>query len=237
MVLKLRDRLGTAREKIVNGGNPILLHNDLAVYTVMMIGFATGYRAVRDPLLQEAEIDRSTGFGIVSDKDSDDFYNARIVWLPEICLRQLDLYRQHVKRLQEWLFESNQELFFKSRRQSVTGRHGDREYPGLFLMQKDSNDLSLNPKHLQDLLEKINYLLPMNANRHYLRSKLVASRCPVEVIDAFLGHWERGREPWGRYSGLPPHVYREELARHLLPLLGNNKWAPEAGLGATVGEL
>ena len=236
MVLNLRDRLGTARKRIVNGGNPILLHNDLAVYTVMMIGFATGYRAVRDPLLQEAEIDHSTGFGIVSDKDTDDFYNARIVWLPEICLRQLDFYRQHVKRLQEWLFENNQELFFKSRHQSVSGRHGNRVYPGLFLMQKDSNDLSLNPKLLQDLLEKINYLLPMNANRHYLRSKLIASRCPVEVLDAFLGHWERGREPWGRYSGLPPHVYREELARHLLPLLKTNEWAPEAGLGATVGE-
>ena len=80
------------------------------------------------------------------------------------------------------------------------------------------------------MLDNINYRLPMNANRHFLRTNLIADNCPVEVVDAFLGHWEIGQEPWGRFSGLSPIVYREKLEEHLIPLLVKNKWSPEDGL-------
>ena len=228
LVTELRKRIGTARHGAA--GNPIMLHNDLTVYTVMMIGFATGYRAVRDPLLQSAEIDLSTGFAVISDKDDSDFYNSRIVWLPHLCIKQLEHYREHVRFLRYWLFQHNQNLFFASRLQETTGRHGEREFPSLFLIDRDAQKLTVRPLLLEQLLRKADYPLPLNANRHFLRSNLLAAGCPIEVIDAYMGHWERGMEPWGRFSGLSPLVYREVLAEYLVPLLEKCGWKEEPGL-------
>jgi hypothetical protein len=45
-----------------------------------------------------------------------------------------------------------------------------------------------------------------------------------------MGHWENGREPWGRFSGLSPTTYRAELARVLVPLLTEDGWAADNGL-------
>lgn len=42
--------------------------------------------------------------------------------------------------------------------------------------------------------------LPANIDRHYLRSKLSQLECPAEMIDYFMGHWERGEEPYHRHS-------------------------------------
>jgi hypothetical protein len=227
-----RDRINNAREKIETVKQlPVEFHNDITVYTVMMLGFATGYRAVHDPLLQEAEFDRTTGFAVISDKDGDDFYNSRIVWLPGFCLKQLDYYNEHLALLQKKLFHYNQELFFKVRQKSVTGRQSNRYNPSLFILEENCNDLSLQPKTLQLLITNAKYFLPVNSNRHYLRTNLLALGCPIEVINALMGHWIRGIEPWGRYSGLSPLVYREELIKHLVPLLEEDGWGPEQGLG------
>jgi len=201
----------------------------ITVYTVAMLGFATGYRAVHDPLLQEAEIDRESGFAVISDKDDDSFYNARIIWLPDICLRQFALYQNHLFALQRWLFDHNLPLFFKSREKASTGRQTDRENPALFFLESNADDLPVQPKLLKKLLAETSYQLPINANRHYLRTNLMNMGCPQEVVSAFLGHWERGEEPWGRYSGLSPIVYRKELAKHLVKLIGNDGWKLETG--------
>lgn len=228
LVSNLRERIKSTREGTKS--DPIRLHNLITVYTVTMLGFATGYRAVHDPLLQEAEIDLESGFAVISDKDDDSFYNSRIVWLPDICLQQLELYKKHISELQQWLFRHNLQLFFKSREKSTTGRQADRENPSLFFLEQNAEDLPVQPKYLKKLLAKTEYQLPINSNRHYLRTELMNKGCPLEVVSAFLGHWERGEEPWGRYSGFSPLVYREELSKYLNPLLKDSGWIPEAGL-------
>ncbi len=227
LVSNLRSRLKSAREEVEK--DPVLIHNQITVYTVTMLGFATGYRAVRDPLLQEAEIDRESGFAVISDKDDESFYNSRIVWLPDICLKQLDLYDKHISELQHWLFDHNLQLFFKSREKITTGRRADRENPALFLLKQKSDDLPVQPKLLKQLLARTSYNLPVNSNRHYLRTNLLKSGCPLEVVSAFLGHWERGEEPWGRYSGLSPMVYRDVLKEYLVSLMDKAEWKTESG--------
>lgn len=234
LIEDLRARMEDAREKFRATQEGLLqLHNDLVVYTVMMLGFATGYRAVRDPLLQDAEIDRMTGFAVISDKDDDRFRHSRIVWLPELCIRQIDLFSEHSNQLQTLLFEENQELFFNVRREATTGRGRNRDNPSLFLLNDAVNDLTVQPKNLNRLARKNDYRLPMNANRHYLRSNLLERNCPVEIINAFMGHADRGREAWGIYSGLSPHDYRQALADCLIPLLEEDGWRAESGLKAT----
>lgn len=231
LVRDMRTRLKTARDNLRKGDDsPLRLHNAITVYTVMMIGFATGYRAKRDPLLQKAEIDRTTGFGVISDKDGDDLYHSRIIWLPELCFLQLELYQEHLSQFENWLFTHNQDLFFASRQKDVTGRRLERETPSLFFIQNDLSGLEVRPKWIKKLMTVMDYDLPVNANRHFLRTSLLARRCPVEVINAFMGHWESGVEPWGMYSGLSPLVYRKELTDYLMYLLEDCGWDLESGL-------
>jgi hypothetical protein len=54
------------------------------------------------------------------------------------------------------------------------------------------------------------------------------------VIHAFMGHFERGEEPWGHFSGLSPWSYRRELEQRLVPLLAEDGWKPVAGVGAVL---
>lgn len=231
LVRELRDRMSSARSRAEDNERELKrLHNILTVYTIMLVGFATGYRAVTDPLLQKAEIDRETGFAVISDKDGDDLYNSRIVWLPPVCVEQLAYYQEHLTVLQYYLFNLNQDLFFTVRRKVVSGRRPIRESPSLMYLKGDNTNLPLQPRFLASLVGRINYRLPVNSNRHFLRTNLIARGCSIEVVNAFMGHWERGLEPWGSHSGLSPLDYRNELHRCLVPLLEDFGWTAERGL-------
>lgn len=167
-----------------------------------------------------------TNFAVISDKDDEEFYNSRIIWLPDCCMQQLDLYHEHLDLFYEWLFFYDQKLFYQVREEVVTGRHKDRCNPSLFVIWKNK-DNPLQPKVMKHLVNNVRYDLPGNANRHYLRTRLLARRCPVEIIDAFMGHWSRGLEcPWGRFSGLSPLDYRQELSHHIVGLMKEDGWKP-----------
>jgi hypothetical protein len=71
------------------------VHNNMTRYTAFLIAFSTGFRAIRDPFLSAAEIDWQTGFAVLSDKDNMDGYNSRMIWLPPVCLQQLQHFREH----------------------------------------------------------------------------------------------------------------------------------------------
>jgi hypothetical protein len=92
----------------------VCLHNDYTLYVVEMLGFATGYRAVRDPLESLAQIDWQTGFACISDKDDLDYYNARLVWIPSLVLAQIRNYQKHCRQLGERLMLINPRLAKKT---------------------------------------------------------------------------------------------------------------------------
>jgi hypothetical protein len=53
-------------------------------------------------------------------------------------------------------------------------------------------------------------------------------QCPEAVIDAFMGHWDRGQEPWASYSVMDPNDYRKQLLHYLEPLLSQLGFEPLA---------
>ena len=234
LIAQLKEKL-TSAKSMVRKGQPEheRLHNVMTIYTVFLLGFATGYRAVHDPLLHSAEIDWQTGFAVISDKDNAEFHHARIVWLPQICLDQLTRYRTHLSILRDWSFRHNRKLFLASgKNEAVVGRPQNRYGTDLFLLNDESSNLAIHPKLLSELVGRIDYQLPLNGNRHYLRTNLLARKCQTEVINAFMGHAEHGCEPWGKYSGLSPLAYKEELSRCLVPLLNEDGWLPLDGLSS-----
>ena len=75
--------------------------------------------------------------------------------------------------------------------------------PFLFLLpDADTDPRPLAPRDVSRLTEKF---LPFEANwpRHLLRTALVGHGVGDDLIQAFMGHGEWGREPFSRYSALP----------------------------------
>lgn len=233
LVRVMLERLQQLRKMIQLETDYIIdFHNEFVTYTILLVGFCTGYRAVHDPLLQKAEIDLTSGFAVISDKDDDSFFNARIVWLPPICLQQLEAYSEHLQDLGKYLFGINQRLFFKSRGNNITGRRAERSTPGLFYLDGAHEQIEVCPKRIETYLKSIGFSLPVNANRHYLRTNLIKAGCPIEIVNTFMGHAEMGQEPWGKHSGLSPHTYRDELSKQLVPLIAAGGWRVEPGYGS-----
>lgn len=205
------------------------LHNNVTRYTAFLIAFSTGFRAIRDPFLSAAEIDWQSGFAVLSDKDNEDGYNSRLIWLPPVCLQQLQLFREHQ---QNALYRLN--ILIPSIFSNPDRPRRDATVRYMFFVKEDEDGneyeaITLGPKLLGKNLRSV-YALPFNSSRHYLRSCLLERKCPVEVINAFMGHFERGEEPWGVYSGLSPLAYREALIETLVPLLNEDGWEALPGL-------
>lgn len=229
LICEVQKSLNAANKAESSLDKILQVHKYLTLYTCLMIGYATGFRAVREPFFVESQIDRTTGLALLSDKDSGDYYNARLVWLPPFCLHQFDLYHSHLKHLYDRLIFLNPILFEKVHG-FTRATSNKSNIPLLFFFESDRNEIEVRPAILVKELSHL-FTLPINSNRHYLRSSLIGNRCPHTVVNAFMGHWERGQEPFSKYSGLSPLVYRDSLMKYLLPILERDGWKPLPGLG------
>ncbi|MEP1215139.1 MAG: hypothetical protein ABJM11_03880 [Marinobacter sp.] len=72
--------------------------------------------------------------------------------------------------------------------------------------------------------------LPLNINRHYLRSELRHRGVHAEFVDAWMGHWLDGQEPMGRFSTLSPLDFSSSIEPVLSEILNEMGWLPEEGL-------
>lgn len=182
---QLRGRRSDARNRIV--------HNALAVYTIVMILWHTGIRAVHDPV--ELDLyDPYTGLLGVSDKDSDAYSSSRVVALPHIVQQQIAAYRDHLGALGEVVPADKSNAFF--------------------LWDTDARAHEVTPKRLTELLPA-SFRFRMNSQRHYLRTRLVELEAEPQVVDAFMGHADAGQEAHGRYSCLSPERLKLEIVPRL----------------------
>jgi hypothetical protein len=194
-----------AKRNVVSIQYRIDVHNAFAQYLHWMLRFSTGLRHVTVPLPGWDRIDRDRAVAFISDKDDVASYSSRLVPLPTIMLEQLVAWADHCAGLDGHLAGFRMASSTKLTRDEV-----------VFYLNLDHGRIkikSANSAVARNFLQSAvpNFKLPANCNRHYLRSKLTELRCPAELIDAFMGHWTRGREPLGRYSGLSPHDYMERI--------------------------
>ena len=195
----------------------IKVHFHTLRYTAFLVAFSTGYRAIHAPIPFPDELD-SNGFAIISDKDSEDRYKSRAVWIPPVCANQLKLFWSHQKKVAPQLKIINERFLNQPRRPSFDPLSWTVQFLG-----NNFDVHAVGPTTLTSNLDQI-FPLPFNAARHYLRSNLLERGCPSEVIDAFMGHWERGMEPFGRFSGMSIQEYRDILINYLAPLLEEDGW-------------
>lgn len=201
----LSSRIESLRTSCISAKDLIDFHNTYSTYTLLVVAYCTGYRAVNTPYITDDMYDFMTGYAVIRDKDSADFYHSRLTWLADTCVRQLRFYNEHVKQLK------------RLNAGAPIGLSG-KESKFFFLTTEgrcEPATKSIIEKHLK----KHGYHLPPNTQRHFLKSELQENGCPVEIIELFLGHWHLGQEGWSQDSGLHPYDFKSHLKRHLSPLL------------------
>ena len=184
-------------------------HNLYTLLTVWHFVFSTACRAIETPYLPLSEIDPETGIGLFADKDDGTGYKARLIWVPPTVMRLMRDYEAHRIALSQ-TYPSQAPVFFL--------------LPG----RKDSlQEAAVRPKTMMPVMKK--YLAyPANFHRRFMRTELLNRGCPMEVVDAWMGHWYFGEEPWGLYSSFSFQDYRTALETYLKPLLD------DLGLDGTV---
>lgn len=76
---------------------------------------------------------------------------------------------------------------------------------------------------LNYLSKEFNWTFPSNFTRHAFRSALVG-KVSGEVIDAYMGHWTAGSEPWWNGSCLDPLLAKHHLHTALDRVFPESKW-------------
>ena len=195
-------------------------HNFYALYTSMMISFGTGFRAIHDPSFREMEIDTHWELGVISDKGNS-VYRTRYVYLAPVILKQIKYYREHVQAIYARLGVVNPSLF------NLVKTYDCEGLPlNFYWLSGDMEPLELlKPGVTKEILaKKFDYTIPVNAGRHFIKYNLIKAGCSPELVEAQLGHWEVGQEPWGAFSNLDPLDFVSQMACFIPDIMENSGW-------------
>jgi site-specific recombinase XerD len=220
-VCELARRLGEDVAAKRGRRNPVRVHNAMVRYTVAMIAFGTGLRPNSEVAWR---FDRASGFAFITDKRVGD-ERTRIVPVSSMLREQLRLYSEHLDVLSKDLGPTAQ-VFLRDKKKV---EHGHYNLPLFDLIDRDSQRAKRWTELWDDVCRTIDNKCPKNINRHYIMTHL-AGNCSTESISAMLGHWVVGTEPWSRFSGLDPLIYKADLEPRLDEVLRDAGFVPRTGL-------
>ncbi len=174
-------------------------HNAYALYTLMLLYFATGHRPVSHPFEFRADFDLEARLLWVSDKTGRGARGTRLLALPPRAAEQAGFWVRHLEGLRRRLSLTHPDLADGPVRQALALSEAERG-PFFFLIGKTGKAEPMRPRLQEDAVQTV---LPaaLNWTRHVLRSGL-AGRCDPAVLDAFLGHGHLGEEAFSQGSSL-----------------------------------
>lgn len=181
-----------------------LHHNLLTLYAVQFFAYSTTCRAIVTPYQSPRTINPARALVSLSDKDDESRHKTRLVWIPPALYDQMTCYEAHLSSVKAQLFD---------RPAAIVNE------PCLFF-DEDFKPQLVRPKTLEPILNQ--YLqIRANTHRRFLRTELLERGCHGEIVDAFMGHWQAGEEPFGHFSSFSFEDYVAELKQFLLPLLSD----------------
>ena len=189
------------------------VYNFAIIYLLWHQFFSIGTRGIRLPYVPLTEVSTISGLGTLADKDSGDGYKARLTWMrPELLTHMvgMELLVENVARsLGIVRAPADAKLFFLD----------DSMIAGKIIAGE------ITPSGIEGLTSTI-LPFPSNTPRHVMRFLLRESGATNEVVEAFMGHWQAGREPWGKYSTFDYSAYLKDICVRIPKILD--------GLGFTV---
>lgn len=215
VVGRIRAQLQEYRKSLYTPGAMRRFHNLLTAYIHLLVMWATGFRAVRDPLAYPYELNRRRGFVIIADKVDDNLGHSRLVYLPEIVISQLDRYASHRKEMARRLQTASVDF---------------KEGTFFFYLNSNLQPLLATPKQLTDEI-LWTFPWPLNVSRHTLRGYLRDQGVPGYLVDVFMGHWGIGTEPLAKYSSLDLWDLKAKVVPATTALLCTLGFEVEDGIG------
>lgn len=201
MFTRLLDDIKQAEAYLDRSGF-VRYHNLLTLYSVQFFAYSTTCRAIVTPYLPLTAVDAERFLASLSDKDDATKHKTRLVWIPPMLYRQMASYEKHLTALKDQLFDLPKSC---------------ADEPCLFL-DADFRPMLVRPKTIEPLLN--GYLnVRANTHRRFLRTELLERGAPPEMIDALMGHWQNGQEPFGVFSSFSFKDYVHYLREYLVPLL------------------
>ena len=200
-------RFDMQRAELAQEKDLIDYHNRYTLYSIWTLHYATGIRPIRTPYLASEQVDLTTGLAHIADKGFG--YRSRLLWIPPATRHQMEHYWHHLRALRDRM-----PYFFTT---------ATRDMPCFFLLHGTVQEV--REKLLAEQMEP--YLrFTVNVHRRFMRYELLDAKCPPEVVDAWMGHWWQGEEPWGCYSSFPFAEHRRQLNTYLVPVLSRLGFLP-----------
>lgn len=216
LIVRLKKILLSLKDDITSLAELVIYHNTYTLYTFLVIAYSTGYRAVNAPYITEEMYDEPSGFCVIRDKDSINFYHSHLTWLCPNCLKQLSNYRAHIAKIKGM--------------SSIPLGSSDGKDTEFFFLSHDGKRESATRSKIEQQLRTFDFFLPARVHRQFLKSELQEIGCPGEIIEIMLGHWHVGQEGWAINSALHPLHYKETLKKYLPALIRRLDLKPIAGI-------
>lgn len=215
--------------------NVVSAHNFYTTWVAMMLYASTGVRSLRAVLPWTSDVVESANLSFVSEKDSADYRNARLVHMHSMLCEQLIEYDKHVMRLRRHLvlMPGNVLSGIDARDTPLkfsSSRAPDRTDDLKKLQSLAARLFLISEGRLEYLplrgLDMESYIGPrwhrkVALLRHFVRSRLTENRVGGEYINALLGHGDAGTEPWGRFSTLSPSAWQSRMNDQMADVLSD----------------
>lgn len=183
----------------------IKYHNSFTLYTVLLLFYASGCRAIISPFIQSKSIDLPTGITVLSDKGKYGDENGRPIKLVKDAIEQILIYEAHRNNL---VAQYGYRLTFRKK-----GKN--RSVPECFFIDPNSGSWKeVSESTIEEVLKE--YLAyKANTHRRYIRTTFLEESLYPENYDALLGHACRGEEQWGAFSTFSYSEYFEFMERQM----------------------
>lgn len=156
---------------------------------------ATGHRPGIDVFSTVKHFSKSTSSVRLEDKVPNGISNPRIVFVPEMVFSQLDDYLK-VLALAGKYYLADHPILSQEFEMRISG-----ESSLIHFIEGDFLSSPLNSGNLHHHLSEV-WPIPLNWNRHVLRSYFLENEVPQADIDLFMGHQNTPYHRLGQFGGL-----------------------------------
>jgi hypothetical protein len=166
-------------------------HNLYTIYAYIVIQLGTALRPVADPPIDLDSVDFTNKFIFLSDKDSKNYQEGRIIYAPLIVTEILKQLAEGGRHTMELL-------------RSFNSRNAKDHNRLFYVISPDFKASKVTPELIRAVLNRHGFLelydYPLNCLRHLLRSELPRRGVSSDLVDALMGHVRDGKELLNMYS-------------------------------------
>ncbi|WP_252856987.1 integrase [Photobacterium angustum] len=194
-------------------------HNDITLMTQFVLMLASGYRPVTGWFGKREDFHLPTGTYWINDKNTSMGDSSRCILLADIAILYLKHYIDYLH--QAVIYHGNRTTSLKQRyEKSLTSEEH------FFFYRQNSSFDDVTPSNFAHFADKLFPLQP-NWARHHIRSLLCHHGVAPELISAWMGHQDMGKQAFHSFSQLSQSQLKQ--VSHII-----NQLFIELGLGSDI---